>query len=79
MKRLGLGAVSALVVVLSLMAATGDEVYAQEPSITLTPEDGFTAVTIEGTGFRSLKEGEAVSFNVESGDKGDQAANVTKL
>jgi len=33
---------------------------------------------INGDGFRSLQEGEAVNFEVEQGPKGLQAANVTK-
>jgi CspA family cold shock protein len=33
---------------------------------------------ISGDGFRSLQEGESVSFEVEQGPKGLQAANVTK-
>ena len=32
---------------------------------------------IDGTGFRSLNEGDRVSFEVEQGPKGPQAANVT--
>lgn len=33
---------------------------------------------INGQGFRSLNEGEQVSFQVEHGPKGPQAVNVTK-
>jgi CspA family cold shock protein len=33
---------------------------------------------INGTGFRSLQEGESVTFEVAQGPKGLQAANVTK-
>jgi len=33
---------------------------------------------INGTGFRSLQEGESVVFEVAQGPKGLQAANVTK-
>ena len=31
---------------------------------------------IQGDGFRTLKEGQSVSFDVESGPKGPQATNV---
>lgn len=34
---------------------------------------------IEGDGFKTLDEGQAVEFDVVSGDCGDQAANVVKL
>ncbi|MCC6766694.1 MAG: cold shock domain-containing protein [Deltaproteobacteria bacterium] len=33
---------------------------------------------INGSGFRSLQEGESVTFEVAQGPKGLQAANVTK-
>jgi cold shock protein len=34
---------------------------------------------IEGAGFKSLSEGERVSFEQENGSKGPQAAKVKKL
>jgi CspA family cold shock protein len=35
--------------------------------------------SIIGEGFRTLKEGEEVEFEVEQGPKGLQAKNVTRL
>jgi len=35
--------------------------------------------SIEGSGFKSLAEGERVSFSEEQGNKGQQAVNVRKL
>lgn len=47
----------------------------------ITPEDGgndvfvhFSAVSMEG--FKSLSEGQKVSYEVETGEKGEQAVNV---
>lgn len=43
-------------------------------------EDVFVHYTaIQGTGFRSLSEGQRVEFEVIEGPKGKQAANVVKL
>ncbi|KHF40581.1 cold-shock protein [Halalkalibacter okhensis] len=33
---------------------------------------------IQGEGFKSLDEGQAVTFDVEQGQRGPQAVNVTK-
>jgi CspA family cold shock protein len=35
--------------------------------------------SIQGDGFKTLVEGDRVSFEVEDGDKGPKAINVTKL
>jgi cold shock protein len=37
----------------------------------------FSAIT--GDGFKSLAEGDRVSFDVSQGNKGPQASNVVKL
>lgn len=43
-------------------------------------EDVFVHFSaIMGDGFKSLAEGEAVTFEVQKGPKGLQAANVTKI
>lgn len=34
---------------------------------------------IEGDGFKSLDEGQQVSFDITQGDKGDQATNVNRI
>lgn len=50
----------------------------------ITPEDGSKDVfvhhqAIQSEGFRSLKEGDRVSYDVTQGPKGPQAENVKKL
>ncbi len=47
----------------------------------ITQDDGGADVfvhfsAIQGGGFKTLAEGQAVSFNVENGPKGPQASNV---
>ena len=47
----------------------------------ITPSDGSKDVfvhhsAIQGSGFKSLAEGQAVSFGVEQGQKGPSATNV---
>ncbi|MGT2755341.1 cold-shock protein [Streptococcus ovis] len=34
---------------------------------------------IQSNGFKSLEEGQKVSFDVEEGQRGSQATNITKL
>ena len=49
----------------------------------ITPESGKDVFvhhsTIQGDGFKSLAEGDAVSFDVEAGEKGPRAINVVKI
>jgi CspA family cold shock protein len=50
----------------------------------ITPDDGSKDVfvhhtTIQGDGFKTLREDEQVEFNVEKGPKGPQATDVKKL
>jgi CspA family cold shock protein len=48
----------------------------------ITSEDGTDVFvhysSIQGNGFKSLAEGDKVSFDVESGPKGPKATNVLK-
>ena len=34
---------------------------------------------IQGDGYKTLEEGQEVEFDIEKGDKGEQAKNVTKV
>ena len=50
----------------------------------ITPEGGKKDVfvhysALQGEGFKTLAEGEQVSFEITAGPKGDQAINVVKL
>ena len=50
----------------------------------ITPEDGSKDVfvhhsAIQGEGFKSLREGQSVEFQVSQGPKGPQATDVIKL
>jgi cold shock protein len=50
----------------------------------ITPEDGSKDIfvhysAIQGDGFKSLKEGEPVEFELTQGPKGSQASNVNKV
>ena len=49
----------------------------------ITPEDGSKDLfvhhtAIRGEGFKSLRDGQAVEFEVSQGPKGPQATNVSK-
>jgi len=50
----------------------------------IAPDDGTADVfahfsAISGNGYRSLDEGQKVEYEVTQGQKGPQAANITKI
>ena len=50
----------------------------------VTPEGGSKDVfvhfsSIQGDGFKSLREGDAVEFEITQGPKGEQASNVRRV
>ena len=50
----------------------------------ITPEGGAKDIfvhfsALQGEGFKTLAEGQQVSFDIPSGPRGKQAANVVKL
>ena len=49
----------------------------------ITPESGNDVFVhhsaIQGEGYKSLSEGQAVGFEIQQGPKGEQAINVVKL
>jgi CspA family cold shock protein len=49
----------------------------------ITPENGNDVFVhhsaIQGSGYKTLEEGQEVEFEIEQGPKGEQAKNVVKL
>ena len=49
----------------------------------ITPESGNDVFVhhsaIQGDGYKSLDEGQAVEFEIQQGPKGEQAVNVVKI
>ena len=51
-----------------IQQASGSDVFAH-----------YSAIQVEGDGFRTLKEGQKVEFNVTQGQKGLQAENIVAI
>ncbi len=49
----------------------------------ITPEEGNDVfvhhTAVQGEGFKTLREGQSVEFEITQGPKGEQASNVTTL
>ena len=49
----------------------------------ITPENGSDVFVhysaVQGDGYKTLDEGQAVEFEIVKGDKGEQATNVVKI
>ena len=50
----------------------------------IAPDDGSADVfahfsAIQGSGYRSLEEGQKVSFDIEQGQRGPQAQNINRI
>jgi len=49
----------------------------------ITPENGSDVFVhysaIQGDGYKTLEEGQAVEFEIKNGPKGQEAANVTRV
>ncbi len=51
-----------------IQQASGSDVFAH-----------YSAIQVEGDGFRTLQEGQQVEFNITEGQKGPQAENIVAL
>lgn len=56
-------------------AEKGQDLFHRNPEMMYL----FNFSAIQGKGFKTLEEGQNVSFEIEDGPRGKQASNVTKL